>query len=241
MKIFFAFALGLAVLTIPSRAEMTSLSWSQLVDQTAQNFEDPFKELSVSTLADISAVVRLRNGLKNEVLSSDERDQLEARLKVKEQSLARDGVDIDHLLSQRWTVAEKRKKAAWATNSDLNDLEVVIRGYFLAGRGIDGQGLTAYLVPEAGMCSHKPPPPPNQLLRLELPPNTKIPNGLYAPVQLTGKLHLSPKDQSVHVVDGIVSMRSAWVVKVSEFIGLAVSKWSARDEKAAWPTTITIQ
>lgn len=241
MRTLFAFCLSFLLLPAWAQAEPETISWSQLVDESARDFEDPFKALSVSDLSDLSTVVRLRERLKSEEVASDARPRLLERLRLKEDSLEAEGIDIEWLLSQRWIVAEKRQASAWASNPDLDGRDVTIRGFLLLGRFPEGEGPAAYLVPEAGMCSHMPPPPPNQLLRLELPEGSEFPNGLYAPVELKGHLDRSHSDRAVHVVDGIVPMRSAWALEVTKMTAFSRTARNTSSDTPKWPRTVNQQ
>lgn len=240
MRILFVLLLSFYLLPSDGFAAPVRVTWVELVDDAAQNFEDPFRELSASTLANVSSVVRLREQLQGKSLDvdADLRTSLQARLRLKENSLIEQGIDFDQLLSKRWSVAKKRKAAAWATNPLLEGHDVSIRGYFLLGRDIANDRLAAYLVPAAGMCSHMPPPSPNQLLRLHMPDDAVLPNGLYTPVEILGELDISQSNLNAHVVDGVVSMKSAWVLRVREMKSLLQLQEIQR-EKALWPRTVT--
>lgn len=199
---------------VAASATQMSVSWSRLVDQQAQTFEDPFKALSVRELNDLSTVVRLRKRLESDEVSGEARLRLAERLRLKESGLKEAGIDTDWLLSQRWTIAKKRKTAAWAVNEALDGQAVQLRGYLLIAGSVSERKVLSYLVPEFGMCSHTPPPPPNNLVRLKSPANTEYPEKPYAFVEITGTLHASPDSVLARVVDGQLSMASAWELRV---------------------------
>ncbi|MCK7610644.1 DUF3299 domain-containing protein [Roseibium sediminicola] len=198
----------------PASATQMSVSWSSLVDQQAQTFEDPFKALSVRELSDLSTVERLRKRLESDEVADEARPRLVERLRLKENGLKEAGIDPDWLLSQRWAIAEKRKTAAWAVNAALDGRTVELRGYLLVAGSLSEKKVLPYLVPELGMCSHTPPPAPNNLVQLKLPSNTNYPEKPYAFVEITGTLHASPDSVLARVVDGQLVMASAWAFKV---------------------------
>ena len=119
--------------------------------------------------------------------------------------------DIEALLDQRWTIAEKRKQALHSTNSEIADSEITISGYFIPAGLEDNGSIGGYLVPEIGMCGHTPPPPPNQLVRVRL--NTPMPNtSLYQRLEITGVMRAEDSIETVFVLDGDVRMISRWML-----------------------------
>ena len=64
------------------------------------------------------------------------------------------------------------------------------------------------------MCSHLPPPPPNQLVRVRL---LDDPQGqsLYVPVRVTGRLRVEPSDATIFILDGEARMFSGWTLDAS--------------------------
>lgn len=229
----------LLLLTLPASATQIGLKWSQLIDPEAQAFSDPFTELSVPQLSDLAAVVRLRKRLASENLTDDQRAQQKARLEIKEKTLANAKIDIDWLLSQRWIVADQRKQAAWAVNERLDGQTIGLKGYFLMAGSLSERKLLSYLVPEIGMCAHVPPPNPNNLVRLELPPGAEIPKTLFTPVEVFGTLRALPDSTSARVVDGPVTMASAWQLSVQSMKVFRRGEPNAPSEASKnWPVTL---
>ena len=195
--------------------ETVAVEWSDLVDRSAQVFEDPYAALSGAQMQTLISVVRLRADLAGDQLAQDERAEVRARLRESEDALEKDGIDIDWLISQRWIVAERRERAAWAGNGALDGETVTLSGFIIpAPRDEDGAP-SAYLVPERGMCSHTPPPAPNQMVRLRLNEGW-APSALYEPIVVQGALSLVPSRRDVVVVDGPVPMHAAFALDVQK-------------------------
>ncbi|MEL6208332.1 MAG: DUF3299 domain-containing protein [Pseudomonadota bacterium] len=200
--------------------EPAVLKWSNLVDEAAQQFEDPYRDLALAELSDLVSIVRLQDRLEAGDLDKQARPRVEARIAQKRGALEAAGIDIEWLLEQRWVVAERRERAAMAANPDLDGQVVQIGGYLIpAPPSEDGQE-TAYLVPERGMCSHTPPPPPNQLLRLIVDEEPQT-SWLYAATVVRGTLRMKETRRDMIVVDGLVPMRSSWTLETEalEFVG----------------------
>jgi hypothetical protein len=63
------------------------------------------------------------------------------------------------------------------------------------------------------MCSHVPPPNPNQMIRARLNGDW-APQMMHEPVKLTGKLTVHDTQHVFRVVDGDVPMRASFVMDV---------------------------
>ena len=226
---------GFLLLALPASATQIGADWSQLIDQSARSFKDPFKALTVSQLSDVATVVRLRQRLNREDLVEDEKAQVLARLELKETSLAKADIDYDWLISQRWIVADKRKKAAWSVNGQLDGQTISIKGYFLMAGSMTQKKLLTYLVPEIGMCAHVPPPAPNNLVRLALPEEMELPEKLFTPVEIVGTIRSAPESVTARVVDGPVKMASAWELSVDS---MNVYERVASEATGNWPVVM---
>ena len=191
-----------------------TVPWDALPDPVAQEFDDPFLDLTGNELYDLATVVRLRDRLEQPGLAEDARGRITERLVDTEARLADGGIDTEELLEQRWHVADKRRRAARAVNPAFDGAEAALKGFLIpALRGEDGVQY-AYLVPELGQCSHTPPPPPNNLVRLRLE-DLEMPASLYTPVEVTGTLRAEGSDDTIFVLDGTVRMESAWTLETA--------------------------
>lgn len=192
-------------------AEPAATEWADLVDPTAQSFEDPFRDLTYDQLSRLRTLVRLRDRLASSAAADEARTQLKARLSEAEASLEADGINPDWLISQRWIVAERRRKALQSGNPSFDGREVRLVGFAIPAPPDKDGSRTAYLVAERGLCSHMPPPPPNQMVRVRLDGDWS-PNMMHEPVILTGRLHISPSERSFPVVDGFVAMAATFTM-----------------------------
>ena len=191
-----------------SAAEAQQLEWSRLIDPSVQDYDDPYRELAPEQLVSLVTVGRLREKAgKGESIDR-------GRLSRETASLAADGIDVDALIAQRWIVAERRERAATSGNKEVDGREVVLSGFVIPAPADDDGRATAYLVAERGMCSHMPPPAPNQLVRLKLPDNWQ-PQAIYQPVRLSGRLTIEPTSRTIPIVDGAVPMRATFSMDVS--------------------------
>ncbi|MFC3612795.1 DUF3299 domain-containing protein [Lutimaribacter marinistellae] len=199
----------------PLSAEENQIDWSDLIDESAQSFEDPFRDLSYDQIDDLRRIVRLQTALDGGSPSAKAGTELQ---QVKA-SLSSQGLDADWLISQRWIVAEKRELADAAGNPAYDGETVKLGGFAISAPPAEDGTAMAYLVPERGMCSHVPPPPPNQMVRLRLT-NGWQPAMIHEPVVVTGRIDIDPSERRMVVVDGFVPMRATFsmdVVQVETF------------------------
>lgn len=197
----------------PADATPTATPWSELVDPDALGFEDPFRGMDDETLAHLRSYVTASEGLRGDDVLPEARVELQSRLDEARLALAALDLDPVWLLSQRWVVAERRRAAAEDGNPDLDGQAVAMTGFFIpAMTAVDGSSI-GYLVARPGLCSHLPPPPSNQLVRLVLPAGTARLD-LYDQVEVHGTLALLRTTQSVFVLDGQTRMRSTWTMRV---------------------------
>jgi hypothetical protein len=159
----------------------------------------------------LKLLVRLDRKLSASDLDEELRPRLEARRTAAQEKLEANGHYVDVLLEQRWDVAKKRQTARMATNPVFDGAEVSITGYIIpAPPNADGSGF-GYLVPQVGMCSHLPPPPPNQLVRVRLRADQQV-ESLYLPVRVSGLLRVEPSDETIFILDGMSRMLSGWTL-----------------------------
>ncbi|WP_254436972.1 DUF3299 domain-containing protein [Ruegeria arenilitoris] len=205
-----------------------ALDWSDLPDPSVQVFDDPYRDLSPEQFDDVLFAVRLRGRLHQDVGSPEERLKWQELLIETEDALASDGIDIDWLLDQRNVVAQNRERAGTAGNPEFDGQTVTLAGFAIpAPPDADGNAI-AYLVPQRGMCSHMPPPPPNQMIRVRLNEDW-TPSYVHEPVRLTGKLTIDPSEQNMMVVDGFLPMRATFLLDTD-----SVETLETQGERLEW-------
>jgi len=216
-------ALAAVFLTVGAvNAETTgkAVGWADLIDQTAQSFEDPFLDLTADQIESLRTIVFSRAKLESDDVAGEKRLELQERIRDAQAELSQSGVDADWLISQRWLVKERRENAAIAGNPAIDGQSVTLSGYAIpAPPDADGSALV-YLVPERGMCSHMPPPDPNQMVKVRLNDEWR-PAFVYEPVRLTGTMSIAPSRNMVNVVDGAVQMRTTFLMSVDRVETLA--------------------
>lgn len=205
-----------------------SLDWAELPDPSSQVFEDPYRDLSPEQFDDVLFVVRLRGRLQQDAGSIEERQKWQELLTETEDALGADGIDVDWLLDQREVVTERRRKAGTSGNQQFDGQTITLAGFAIpAPSDPDGRPV-AYLVPERGMCSHMPPPPPNQMIRVRLNGDW-APSYFHEPVRLTGKLTIYPTVQNMMVVDGLMPMSATFQLETER-----VEMLEAEADKLEW-------
>ncbi|CUH49254.1 DUF3299 domain-containing protein [Ruegeria atlantica] len=187
----------------------TALDWVDLPDPSVQVYEDPYRDLSPEQFDDVLFFVRIRGRLQQDAGSVEERQKWQELLTETEDALAGVGVDVDWLLDQREFVKERRRKAGTSGNPQLDGQTITIAGFAISGPSDPDGRSVAYLVPERGMCSHMPPPPPNQMIRVRLNGDW-TPSYFHEPVRLTGTLTIDPTVQNMMVVDGLMPMNATF-------------------------------
>ncbi|WP_170436697.1 DUF3299 domain-containing protein [Ruegeria arenilitoris] len=214
MRLSFA-VITTCFLALPAHSEGNRVEWSDLIVESAQDYEDPFVELTDKQLNALRKLVRLQALLEKVGATPEQLDQLQLDIETTEATLAEEGIDANWLISQRWVVMERREKAGTAANVDIDGANVSLGGFVIpAPRDEDGSQM-AYIVPERGMCSHVPPPPPNQMVRLHLS-DSWTPSTLYEPIAVTGQIRIDPTQKEMLVVDGPVLMKAAFTLEVDD-------------------------
>jgi hypothetical protein len=202
---------GFAAMATPE----TVLDWAELPDPSAQIFEDPYRDLSLTQRDHMRDVVQLRIRLLQETASAEDRQIWQAHLATAEAALAAEGIDADWLLDQRENVTERRRQAGTYGNPQLDGQTITLAGFAIpAPHDPDGRSVL-YLVPERGMCSHMPAPPPNQMIRVRLKDNW-TPGYFHEPVRLTGVLTIDPSHQTIMVVDGFMPMNATFRLEADQ-------------------------
>jgi hypothetical protein len=202
--------LGLLLLSDGVQAQISMpVDWSMLADPEAQQFEDPYRDLTQSQFESLMALARLQIALGGELAEGELATMNELASELS-QNLQAQGLDPEWILAQRELVAERRQRAALSTNPNLDGESVELTGYLLVAPDIEDGALVAYLLPDRGVCMHLPPPVPNRLVRLDI---DKFPDplGPCIPAAVRGRL-------SANESTATVPLWSSWRMDVSEAI-----------------------
>lgn len=195
---------------------LTVVDWAMLADPDAQQFEDPYRDLTKPQFESLMALARLQIALGGEV-AEGERADLEERASDLSRNLQGEGLDPEWILDQREVVAARRQHAALATNPALDGERIELTGYLLVAPDAEDGATVAYLLPDRGVCMHLPPPPPNQLVRLDID-QLPEPLGPCIAAAVRGRLAANETTTTVPVFDDIVPLWSSLRLDVSEAI-----------------------
>ncbi len=214
-KPLFVCALAIGLIGTKPSAGASEVGWNDLIDTSAQNFEDPYRDLTSAQMDALRTILIARQSLASGGLTEADRHLVEQDLAQAEGVLSADGIDPDWLISQRWVVAERREWAAKAGNPDVDGASITLAGFAIAAPpDVDGKAIV-YLVPERGMCSHMPPPNPNQMIRVRLSEDWR-PSYVHEPVRLTGTVSIVPTQEKFHIVDGPVQMNATFLMEAEK-------------------------
>lgn len=220
MKQLFSCVVFLSFLQFATPVAAEQIAWDELVDKEAQVFEDPYLDLEYDQLLDLRTIAVETARLEKTGLADDERDASLEKRESARVRLAAANLDAEWLIDQRWVVAERRKKAATSVNPQVDGETFTLSGFALAAPSEPSGTKIVYLVPERGMCSHMPPPNPNQMIRARLKGDWS-PRMAHEPVRLTGKLIAEDTRHEFRVVDGTVPMHASLVMEVDRVETLA--------------------
>ena len=90
--------------------------------------------------------------------------------------------------------------AGLSSNKDLVGKKIRIDGFMVPLEFDYGEGLTVeefILVPDAGMCIHVPPPPPNQMILIKLKKPERV-RYMFQPIAIEGVLIKTPPIENAY-------------------------------------------
>ena len=104
-----------------------------------------------------------------------------------------------------------RRKRAGQVDTSIDGNRIRIPGYMLPLKR-DDSGVTEFLlVPWVGACIHTPPPPPNQMVHVDVPGGTED-LGRFAAIWLEGRIELEPREYELFLVDGSRKINVAYTM-----------------------------
>ncbi len=202
MKFVFSFLLLLvsvayAIDGMPSDMPVMEIGWDDLAP--GMEFDDPYADLTEDQLYYLGIVARIR-GLRD-LGKTDFSEEMMKEYIAAVDLLEAEGVDIDWILSLRDEIREKRRRAAYLVNEQLDGMQLKMPGYLLPLDILEGDTSEFLLVPWVGACIHTPPPPPNQIVYVKMDRPVKV-RTRFQPVLVEGKLAVENAKVDLFLVDG---------------------------------------
>ena len=125
------------------------------------------------------------------------------------------GLDVEHLLSKARDVEKEIAAQEAQTVPELEGQFVEMPGFALPLEFSD-KGVTEFLlVPYLGACIHTPPPPPNQMVFVQMKEPFKL-TDIYTPVLITGRMNIAAKTKNLFYVDGSMNIDSGYTLQATK-------------------------
>lgn len=191
-----AFVLSLLVVLFLARSlwaeDAALVHWNALAPST-EPYDDPFIDMPYKHKEDLRAVLQAS--------AADDDPALKITAQAARERLWLAGYDANYLLAQRLIVMEKRREEATGVSQRFLGQELILDGYVLPLEWQDDRVHAFLLVPWVGACIHTPPPPPNQIVRVDVPEGIEV-GQTFEPIRLRGTLEHKPSRNNLYLVDG---------------------------------------
>ncbi|GAB5560817.1 MAG: hypothetical protein SynsKO_24640 [Synoicihabitans sp.] len=200
--------LCLCLLTTFVWAESHELLWPDL-QGNVDEFDDPFNALDSDQLFHLGMVARLRakQDSSEDPLPAEDLEELADRTA----KLEAQDIDIDYLLEMRTKVTELRRQRAMSTREDYDGKTIRMPGYLLPLDVTEGEVMEYLLVPWVGACIHTPPPPPNQIVYVQLSQPWKV-RSQWEPVYVEGTMQSGDITKDLYLVDGTADIHIGYTL-----------------------------
>ena len=194
------------LLYLPAFAEQVrQLSWEDLVPAHLLA-NDPLTDLSPEQL---NLVVWVINTLDSLPPRGAETEEFYREIDEALPQLRRAGIDITELMA-------KRKQLRTAVVEELNGQRVRIPGYLLPLEMSDTEVKEFLLVPYIGACIHVPPPPPNQIVHVNIVQQEGYRvKSMYEPVWVSGEISVKSMVKDLYLVDGSTGVNIGYTMQAN--------------------------
>ena len=205
--ILIACAVGLSLTFAHTAGAAETLKWEDLAPPWDET-QNPLTQLSNEQQDDVFSIFygphyRDPSGKKN----TDEQKAYD--------DLAASGVDPTALLAKIEKLSKEADTRDRTLVSELDGHVIKLPGYVLP---LDFEGTLVrsfLLVPYVGACIHVPPPPPNQIVHVQLKQGFES-NELYAPVWVTGRISAGMDKTSLSLVDGSTDVNFGYALQATK-------------------------
>ena len=185
--------------------QVRQLSWDDLVPAHLLA-DDPLADL---TQEQLDLVVWVINTLDSLPPRGTETDEFYREIDEALPQLRRAGIDITELMA-------KRKQLRTTVVEELNGQRVRIPGYLLPLEMSGTRVKEFLLVPYIGACIHVPPPPPNQIVHVNIihKEGYKV-KTMYEPVWVSGEISVKSMVKDLYLVDGSTGVNIGYTMQAN--------------------------
>ncbi len=197
------------LVSLPSWAEpgaVREITWDDLVPWSAP-IPDPFMDMAIDDKIELGLIADIRRQMAlGFVEAGDSNADYAAELTAK---LTKKGLDVDALLAEDDVYREKVMAQGREIVESLDGRMVKLPGYALPLEFTEKATRKFLLVPYVGACIHSPPPPPNQLIVVELETPYEVEN-VYEPIWLKGRISAKASTEALNFIDGSADINSGY-------------------------------
>lgn len=205
--VLIVFAIAVSMTFVSAGHAVETLSWKDLAPPW-DDTRNPLTRLSEQQTNDLYTIVFGPNyGDPNGKKNADEQKAYD--------SLKASGIDPAAMLAKIEKLREEADIRDKTLVSELDGRVIKLPGYVLP-LDFDGTSVKSFLlVPYVGACIHVPPPPPNQIVHVQLKQGFES-KGLFAPVWVTGRITAGMDKTSVTLVDGSSDVNFGYALQAAK-------------------------
>lgn len=205
--ILIAFAVGLSLTPLHTARAVETLKWEDLAP-TWEEGQNPLGELTTEQTADLYSIVFGPN-------YGDPSGKMNAEEQEAYDNLKASGVDPTATLARIKKLREEAEIHDRTLVPELDGQVIKLPGYVLP---LDFEGTLVksfLLVPYVGACIHVPPPPPNQIVFVQLKQGFESPE-MFTPVWVTGRMSTGMDKTSLTLVDGSTDVNFGYALQATK-------------------------
>lgn len=205
--ILIVLAVGLSLTFAPAAGAVETLKWEDLAPPWDET-QDPLAQLSNEQQEDVYTIFYGPN-------YGDPSAKKNAEEQKAYDDLAASGVNPAALFAKINKLREEADMRDRTLVPKLDGLVVKLPGYVLP---LDFEGTMVrsfLLVPFVGACIHVPPPPPNQIVHVQLKQGFEN-NELFAPVWVTGRISSGMDKTSLTWSDGSADVNFGYALQATK-------------------------
>ena len=205
--ILIVFAVGLSLTFAHTAGAVETLSWEDLAPPWDET-QNPLTQLSSEQQDDVFTIFYGPH-------YRDPSEKMNALEQKAYDDLAASGVDPAALLAKIEKLSEEADIRNRTLVSELDGHVIKLPGYVLP---LDFEGTLVrsfLLVPYVGACIHVPPPPPNQIVHVQLKQGFES-KELFAPVWVTGRISAGMDKTSLTLVDGSTDVNFGYALQATK-------------------------